>query len=231
MYVYESALILPKNVLPGSNASFQRLEQTREKQGRRKKALVLDSDSKLSLTYCCIVPTASGCCNVPPNGINMWNDWLPQAIAPAKVKHSLLPTPLSLYRALQVVYIIYHLCSHYFAVLTVLKSVHSHIFILSLYPKHMLGFLPVHFTGINTILTIPHLLFPCCFFFQQINQTPHYTDNYIVLINLNLHWMSLEWKFLFLIQGNLESGADWINHSRFPYSGYVNLRGMSGLRS
>ncbi len=70
------------------------------------------------------------------------------------------------------------------------------------------------------------------FFFQWINQMPRITQMieiqlfakwYTVLINLNLHCMRLELIFLFLILGNLACGADWINHSSFPFSGCVNL--------
>ena len=74
------------------------------------------------------------------------------------------------------------------------------------------------------------------FFFQQINQMPLITQMieiqlfaewYTVLINLNLHCMSLELMFLFLIQLNLAGGSDWINRSRFPYSGSVNCCGVT----
>ena len=69
-------------------------------------------------------------------------------------------------------------------------------------------------------------------FFRQINQTPLITQMieiqlfaewYTVLINLNLHCMSLELIFLFLIQGNLAGGSDWINRSRFSYSDSLRL--------
>ena len=74
------------------------------------------------------------------------------------------------------------------------------------------------------------------FFFQQINQMPLITQMieiqlfaewYTVLINLNLHCMSLELMFLFLIRRNLAGGSDWINRSRFLYSWSVNRRGVT----
>lgn len=54
-------------------------------------------------------------------------------------------------------------------------------------------------------------------FFQQVNQAPHITQMsdiqlfaewYTVLINMNLHGMSLELIFLFLIRGNQAGGSD-----------------------
>lgn len=94
---------------------------------------------------------------------------------------------------------------------------------------------PFHLTGIYSILRkllltkkeekkTHHFVM---FLFQQINQMPLITQMteiklfaewYTVLINYNLHRMSLELIFLLLIYWNLAGGSDWINSSCFSFS-------------
>ena len=142
-----------------------------------------------------------------------------------------------------------YLCSCSLALLTQpgmgWKSFHSHISLISISktcawaPSCFQAFIQVWKHNIyperekekTGLLTSSFL-----FFFQQINQMPLITQMieiqlfaewYTVLINLNLHCMSLELMFLFLIRRNLAGGSDWINRSRFLYSWSVNRRGVT----
>lgn len=133
-----------------------------------------------------------------------------------------------------------YLCSRSLAPLTQpgwgWESIHA-VSPPSRYRKHVLPFSPLH--SFYSILRALHplwgrggtgLITLGCFFLQ-INQTPLITQMieiqlfgewYTVLINLNLHCMSRELMFLFLIAGNLAGGSDWINRSRFSRSACEN---------
>lgn len=230
--------------------------------------MVWDSDSKLLGSVTCAFVLSllhSGIilhrCNVPPNGRNEQNDRPPWARSPAKVKHPPSPahfpllrrgpwvthTSLSLHSKPPSSGYKWSLlmlpCSTDTAWMGI-KNPFTAISRPSLYPKHVVGFLPtsqafIHFWEHSIYWErkkgkTVRITFGC--FFQQINQTPLITQMiaiqlfaewYTVLINFNLHCMSLEFKFLFLIRGNLAGGSDLINGSRFLYSGCVNLCGMT----